>query len=124
MSEGGRRDRAPAHGGIAADKTPDGHPGSVVAFEPATGKVLWTHYTPGYVIAALAIAGDVLVAESSQVDGSSSTLEVIDVTNGTTLRSFSDSTWTYAAPSIAHGMIVWTDFNGIARALAVPNYRR
>jgi polyvinyl alcohol dehydrogenase (cytochrome) len=109
----------------AGGKTPDGFPGSVVAFEPATGKVLWTHHTPGYVIAGMAVAGDILAVESSAVDGTSSTLELLDLTNsGTTLRSFGDSTWTYAAPSIAHGMILWTDFNGIAQALAVPNYRR
>ena len=108
----------------AGGKTPQGEPGSVVAFDPATGAVIWKHATPGYVIAPLAVAGDVLVAESSAVDGSSSTLEVMDVTTGAHLRSFPGAVATYAAPSIGHGMMVWTDAFGHASALQVPNYRR
>ena len=36
----------------AGGRTPAGdHPGSVVAFDPGRGTAVWTHFTPGYVIA-------------------------------------------------------------------------
>lgn len=108
----------------AGGQTPQGEAGSVIAFEPATGKVIWKHPTPGYVIAPVAIAGEILVVESSAVDGTSSTLEVIDVTSGSAVTSFHSGVATFAAPSIGHGLLLWTDALGHATALAAGAYRR
>ena len=107
----------------AGGKTPQGEPGSLIAFDPATGAIAWKHVTPGYVIAPVAVAGEILAVESSAVDGTSSTLEVIDVTSGAVVRSFPGAVATYAAPSIGHGLIVWTDAFGHATSYVSKVYR-
>src|SRR5262249_37106567 len=63
-----------AHGLLyaAGGRTPAGEPGSVVAFQPADGSVVWKHATPGYVLAAMPAVGDILVVESSAPDNSTS----------------------------------------------------
>lgn len=100
-------------------------PGTVVAFDdPATGHVRWTHATPGYVIAPVAVAGEILAVESSVPDGSASWLEILNAADGKLLRRFDGKIATYAGPSIAHGTIFWTDAFGRALALGVPAYRR
>jgi outer membrane protein assembly factor BamB len=115
---------AVAHGILyaAGGRTPKepSEPGSVVAFVPATGAVLWTHFTPGYVIAPVALAGEILAVESSTPDGSTSWLDVLDASNGSLLRRFPGAIATFAAPSIAHGAIFWTDAFGHAVALGAP----
>jgi outer membrane protein assembly factor BamB len=121
---------AVAHGVLyaAGGRTagPREEPGSVVAFafEPTAARVLWTHATRGYVIAPVAAAGEILAVESSAPDGSTSWLEILDAADGKLLRTFDGTIATYAGPSIAHGLIFWTDAFGHARALGVPNYRR
>ena len=110
----------------AGGKTPDGKGlGSVVAFDPATGTVRGTpHYTPGYVLGPLALAGDILVVESSSLDGTRSWLEVLNAKDLTVLRTFPPaSIATYAGPSIADGAIFWTDAFGQTRNYGVPKYR-
>jgi outer membrane protein assembly factor BamB len=107
----------------AGGKTPQGEPGSLIAFDPATGAIAWKHVTPGYVIAPVAVAGDILAVESSATDGNSSTLEVIDITNGSVARSFPGAVATYAAPSIGRGIIVWTDAFGHATSYVARAYR-
>jgi outer membrane protein assembly factor BamB len=104
----------------AGGRTPDGHVGSIVAFDPATGAVVWRHLTPGYVIDAPAAAGDVIAVESSAPDGSSSTLELLDLATGTAVAHFGRPIATFAAPSIGHGLVIWTDANGHATAYALP----
>ena len=74
-------------------------------------------------IAPVAVAGEILAVESSAVDGTSSTLEVIDVTSGAVVRSFPGAVATYAAPSIGHGLIVWTDAFGHATSYVSKVYR-
>ncbi|HXN81521.1 MAG TPA: PQQ-binding-like beta-propeller repeat protein [Myxococcales bacterium] len=108
----------------AGGRTPQGEPGSVIAFDPANGAQLWKHATPGYVLAPLALAGEIIVVESSAPDGSSSTMEVLDAASGAALRSFPGAVATYGAPSIGHGLIVWSDAYGHATAFAAQNYRR
>jgi hypothetical protein len=71
------------------------------------------------------VVGEVLVVESSAAPkNDSSTLEVLDVRNGQSLRQFPRATATYAAPSVGRGLILWTDALGHATALTVPGYRR
>jgi hypothetical protein len=117
-----------AHGILyaAGGKTPDGKaPGSVVAFNPANGNVLHTHYTPGYVLAPLAAAGDILVVASSALDSSRSWLEVLNANDLSVLGTLGPAEIaTYAGPSIAHGAIFWTDAYGQTHNFGVPKYRR
>lgn len=117
---------AVAHGLLyaAGGRTPQAEAGSVTAFQPDTGRVVWRRAMPGYVIAPLAAAGEILAAESSSPDGSESWLTVLDAASGDVLRTFRGAIGTFAAPSIAHGLIFWTDAYGRATALGVPAYRR
>ena len=115
-----------AHGVLfaAGGRTPGGDPGSVVAFEPATGKVIWSKPTPGYVSTPLAVAGEILAVASSAPDGTASWLEIRSAASGEVLRSFGSSTATYGGPSIGHGLILWSDALGASSTIAVPAYRR
>jgi hypothetical protein len=67
--------------------------------------------------------GDILVAESSSPDGSASWLEVLDARTGALLRRFPGAIATMAAPSVARGLILWTDANAHVTAFASPKYR-
>ena len=67
--------------------------------------------------------GDILVVESSAPDNQASWLEVLDARTGTSLRRFEANIATMAAPSVAHGLILWTDAGGKVTALAAPKYR-
>lgn len=117
---------AVAHGLLyaAGGRTPAGALGQVVAFQPDTGKVVWQRDLPGYVIAPIAAAGEILALETTKPDFSSSSLVILDAATGNVLRSFVAPVATFAAPSIAHGAIFWTDQDGHAAAWAVPAYRR
>ena len=107
----------------AGGRTPQGEQGSVIAFDPASGAVIWKHATPGYVLAPMAVSGEILAVESSAVDGTSSTLEVLDAATGAVVRSFPGAIATFGAPSIGRGLILWSDAFGHAVALAVKSYR-
>jgi outer membrane protein assembly factor BamB len=113
-----------AHGLLyaAGGRTPAGDPGSVVAFDAETGAVQWTHVTPGYVLAPMPAVGDLLIVESSAPDNSTSWLEVLDARSGSVLRTFAGKIATFAAPAVAHGIILWSDANGFVTALAPPIY--
>jgi outer membrane protein assembly factor BamB len=107
----------------AGGRTPDAQVGSVVAFDPATGAVAWRHLAPGYVIAPPAAAGEVLAVESTAPDGSSSVLEILNLATGAVIDHFDRPIGTFAAPSIGHGLIIWTDAFGHVSALGAPQPR-
>jgi outer membrane protein assembly factor BamB len=117
---------AVAHGLLyaAGGRTPAGAAGQVVAFQPDTGTVVWHRDLDGYVIAPIAAAGEILALETSKPDFSSSSLVILDARSGEILRSIVAPVATFAAPSIAHGTIFWTDQDGHAAAWAAPAYRR
>ncbi|GAC1337074.1 MAG: hypothetical protein NVS2B9_05330 [Myxococcales bacterium] len=106
----------------AGGRTSAGAAGAVVAFEPGTGRILWQHTPPGYVIAPMAAVGDVLVVESS-LGFKSSTLEVLDARNGAVLRTFPGASAVFGGPSVGRGLVVWSTSAGHVSALAVPAYR-
>lgn len=101
----------------AGGRTPEGDPGAVVALDPATGDVRFRHVTPGYVLASMAAAGDLLVVASNALDNASSTLEVLDAHTGELLRSFHAASATFAAPAISRGLVLWVTFEGHLTAL-------
>ena len=109
----------------AGGHTPDGQPGSVVAFDPASGAVKWGHVTPGYVLTAMPAVGEVLMVASSNPSSGSNTswLEILAQSTGDRLKIFDGAAPTYGAPSAGHGLIVWPFGDGEARALAAPQYR-
>ena len=106
----------------AGGQTPSGEPGSVVAFAPGSGAVQWKHVTPGYVLAPMPAVGDILVVESSAPDNSTSWLEVLDAKSGALLRTFPGKIATFAAPAVAHGVVLWVDAAGTVTALAPPQF--
>ena len=117
---------AVSHGLLVAagGRTPAGAAGQVVAFQPDTGTVVWHRDLDGYVIAPIAAAGEILALETSKPDFSSSSLVILDARSGDILRTIAAPVATFAAPSIAHGTIFWTDQDGHAAAWAAPAYRR
>src|SRR2546421_650587 len=76
-----------------------GYKGSVNALDPATGKFLWQHGTPGAVVPALAYTNSLVI------DGAGPVLEVLDASSGTRLYSYTTGGALYAAPSVANGQI-------------------
>jgi outer membrane protein assembly factor BamB len=123
-----------AHGRLyaAGGRTPQGEPGSVIAFDPATGALAWPkkHVTPGYVLAPLAVAGEIIAVASNAFDNRTSTLEILDAATGAVLRTLTGAgpgttgaAATWGAPSIGHGLIIWSDGYGVVTAFAAPNYR-
>jgi outer membrane protein assembly factor BamB len=107
----------------AGGQTPAGESGSVIAFDPGTGNVLWKHVPPGYVLPGMPTIGNILVVAVTAVGNGSSTLEILDVATGKVLRSFPSTAMLWAAPAVGRGLIVYTNTNGHLTALAVPAYR-
>ena len=105
----------------AGGTTPTGEPGSVVAFDPGTGAVKWKHVTPGFVIAAMPAVGDILIAVSNAYDFSWSQLELLDVNDGTVVKTFETQSATLGAPSVGRGLILWYQYSGELHALRIPD---
>ena len=115
-----------AHGMLyaAGGKTPAGDPGSLTAFEPATGRVVWSKTTPGFVSPPISVAGDILAVVSSRPDGTASWLEIRSAATGDLLRTFASDTGSFGGPTIARGLILWSDALGTASVISAPAYRR
>lgn len=111
-----------AHGWLyaAGGTTSAGEPGSVVALEPGTGEVHWTHVAPGYVFAGMPALGDVLLVVSNAADGSKSWLELLNARTGAMLKRFELEGPTYAAPTVGRGLILVYPYSGQLRAFSIP----
>ena len=111
-----------AHGWLyaAGGTTPGGDPGSVVALEPGTGAVHWTHIAPGYVFAGMPSLDEMLVVVSNAHDGSKSWLELLNAHTGAVVKSFELVGPTYAAPSVGRGLILVYPYSGQLRAFSIP----
>lgn len=73
--------------------------GSVRAINPTTGQVQWTRAEAAAVLAPLAYANGLVV------DGTGSTLEVLNAATGTSLYSYTTGGLIYAQPVIANGRV-------------------
>src|SRR5437762_1878574 len=103
----------------AGGKNPSTHSGGEVrAINPDTGAVIWTHDTSGTVIASMAYTNGVLIDASTTY--TSGTLELLNASNGTVLKSFTLPGGVYSAPVISHGMVFVGANNGSLNAFAVP----
>jgi hypothetical protein len=75
------------------------YPGSVRAFDPGTGDVLWEHGSPGIVVAAIASANGLIV------DGAGRFVEVLDASTGSRLFSYQTGNNVWGAPVVSNGAI-------------------
>ena len=91
-----------------------GYKGSVRAFDPATGKIVWQHPTVGRVIGALAYTNGLIV------DGAGPVLEVLNAQTGSRLYNYTTGGILYAAPSIAEGQIYVGGVDGNVYAFGLP----
>jgi len=88
--------------------------GSVQAFDPATGNVLWEHAAPGAVIPALTYVNGLII------DGAGGYLEVLDASTGNVLFSYTAGGTFYGAPSVSNGVIYAGNTNGKLYAFGIP----
>ena len=90
--------------------------GSVQAWNPANGDVVWTHAVTGPVIGAITYMNGMVI------DGAGSALEVLNAANGQRLYSYDTGpgSWIFAAPAIGEGTIVTGNTFGTISAWAMP----
>lgn len=90
--------------------------GSVQAWNPNNGNVIWQHALTGPVIGAITYMNGMII------DGGGSALEVLNATNGQRLYSYDTGpgSWIFAAPSIGEGTIVTGNTFGTIYAWAMP----
>lgn len=103
-------------------RTPRGAPGAVLALDPATGAVRWTHETPGPVLQPVAAAGEVLAVVSAFGADGVAVLELLDAATGAALARFDAGgpEGSLAAASFAAGRVFWSTWDGRVRALEAP----
>lgn len=104
----------------AGEQTPSGAPGQVVALDPGTGAVLWTHIAKGYVLPGMPVLGDVLVVAETAPSNGSATVELLDRADGHVIRSYAVSAPVWGAPSAGQGKVLFTDIHGHLQVLAGP----
>jgi outer membrane protein assembly factor BamB len=90
-----------------------GYRGSVRAFDPATGNILWEHGTDQAVIPAIAYDNGVVI------DAEGATLEVLDAATGHSLYDYAAGATIYSAPSIWSGIIYVGSGDGNVYAINV-----
>jgi len=93
-----------------------GYGGSVQAWNPTNGAVVWQHPLTGPVIGAITYMNGMVI------DGGGSALEVLNASNGQRLYSYDSGpgNWIYAAPAIGEGTIVTGTTGGTIYAFAMP----
>jgi polyvinyl alcohol dehydrogenase (cytochrome) len=102
----------------AGGRTPQGEPGAVVAFDPASGAVAWKHATPGPVLQPMAVSAEVVAVVSAFDGDGNAVLELLDAKTGARLASFTGNTGSLSAPSFGAGRVFWSTWDGQVRALA------
>ena len=102
---------------VGGGATTDGFPGAIAALDPATGATVWKVHPDGFVLPAMAAAGDVLVAGVSHSSGSGR-IYVLDQASGATLFSMSTTGKIFAEPTWANGVLYVVDLAGNLYALS------
>jgi polyvinyl alcohol dehydrogenase (cytochrome) len=95
------------------DGTP--YPGSVTAFDPATGGVLWSQGLQGYVIPALAAVNGLLMA------GVGSNFTVLDAANGQTLFSYATGDSIFSPAAVSDGRVFIGSQDGYVYAFGLSS---
>ena len=86
-------------GGGNSDAGGIGHGGSVTAFNPATGAVIWKHETNSPIL------GSIIEDDGMIFDGQGSVIEALDSTTGASLWTYNLGAGTYGAPAVANGTL-------------------
>lgn len=98
-------------------KTPDGFSGSVVALDPETGTPLWTFHPKGFVLPALTIAGETVLAPATDWSTHKGTLYALDQATGTPVFTFDAPIGMFGEATFAGGAIYIGDLQGGLTAL-------
>jgi polyvinyl alcohol dehydrogenase (cytochrome) len=98
-------------------RTPAGDPGALVALDPATGAVVWSHATPGPVLQPPAATAEVIAVVSAFTGGGGAVLELLDAAGGARLASFDAPAPSFSAPSFGAGALFWATADGTVRGL-------
>jgi outer membrane protein assembly factor BamB len=102
----------------AGSKTSIGNiafPGSVSAFDPATGKVLWRQGEQGFVIPALAVVNGLVLA------GVGSNFTVLSAASGKTLFSYATANSIYSPATVSGGRIFVGSQDDFVYAFGLPS---
>jgi len=90
-------------------------PGSISAFNPATGQVNWRKGLQGYVIPALSVVNGLVLA------GVGSNFTVLSAANGQPLFSYATGGAIYSAPSVSGGRVFQGSQDGYVYAFGIPS---
>ena len=99
------------------------YPGSIYAIDPTSGTVLWTAALPGYSLASLAGANDVLVVGqiiSGQGATDKGAISILSTKTGKVLYEYDLPVPVYATPTIANGSIYVPTFDGHVYVFSIP----
>lgn len=91
-----------------------GYRGSVTAFDPLTGHVIWYHGTNEAIFGSIAYSNGLIVESQGTV------LEVLDAATGNSLFDYKLTAPVYAAPAISHGQIYFGGTDSFVRAFGMP----
>jgi outer membrane protein assembly factor BamB len=101
-------------GGANVDANGIGHGGSVTAFDPGTGTVLWYHATQQAVIGSLVYDNGVIFDPQGQY------MEAIDAATGHAIWDYALTTGTYAAAAISNGVVYIGGVDAKVHAFGLP----
>ena len=102
-------------GGSNSDANGVGHGGSVTAFNPATGAVIWKHETNSPVL------GSIIYDNGLIFDGQGSIIEALSAATGASLWTYNLGAGTYGAPAVANGMLYLGAVNGDFFGFGLPS---
>jgi outer membrane protein assembly factor BamB len=101
-------------GGNSVDSGGVGHQGSITAFNPATGAILWTHYTGGIIVGSPSYDNGVIYVPAG------STMVALNASNGQAIWTYDLGSITWAAPAIADGTLFQGTLDGLVHAFGLP----
>ena len=101
-------------------QTPQNELGSVVAFNPGTGAVLWKHVTPGFVLPGMPILGQVIFVAATHQGNTGATIEMLDRATGAVIRQIDTAAPVWGAPSAGDGKLLFTEISGHLHVYSSP----
>lgn len=101
-----------AGGNIEVDDV--GHQGSISAFNPGTGQVLWTHYLSGVPVGSPSYENGVIYVPAGEY------LLALNAANGAALWTYDLEAGTYGAPAISDGTVYLGTLDDAVHAFALP----
>jgi len=91
-----------------------GYQGSVRAFDPTTGKILWQHKSTGPILGALTYSNGMIFDTAGNV------LEILSAQDGSRLASYTLDGQIYDAPTVSHGQVIIGDTDGNVYDFGLP----